>query len=523
MASPKLPQVQPDRSRSLWAQWRRSSVLGVATVMIVAVTALAVTYGTGVMLGSRIAPRRLAPATPPPPGGEEATPGSLGDRARAPDSTVPDRAIGPGTAPSTADDRPTRETPGSGSTQPDPPADAPRGTYPGMWPVASWGEVAQAVARGDIGSRDPAAVGLAFARTIGGLRRASARGVIIDEGRARVILAVGSARTGVDLVRVDARGLPSERAPWSVVRASGSITIASPAVDSSVSGPSITVEGSAPQGTVSVGVNDRRGWRALGVVAAPGRTYASSVRLRSARSGPAIAIALLGDPRSPSGLAATRITLAGPTTGTRPVSPETVAAAWFASLRAGDVHAAWDLLGPPARGRLGDWRGLASSLVGLEDGLGPTPGQSVSVTEVGTAGGTVYIAIARRDRGEATPLVSSVVLGDGPGGVSVASFASPSVTWRAPDATGDGLTALTSGSPVALVVDGGVVPARPTAGGTGLVADVGALRPGWHVATVLVLGADGPSAASQGFEVATTLDEPATPETSTTTTAPTTN
>jgi hypothetical protein len=504
---PRPPISLGDRARRPRRSSRRVSFVAVVVVVLALGGAVAGVYTTGVTLGTRIAPStegdsradggRSAGDTTSPDG-----PGSSSTEAGADDGSLPDRADG-GDTTSTASDPAgqggTGTTAGGASAGEAPPVEP----YPGLWPYVSWQEVTAHAARGDGRYRTPTDTALRFASDVVGLTGASVGSVDERGVVATVEIRSGRGSTQVSLTHATP-GRAGAATPWSVVGAVGDISLDVP---TAVAGGALRATTDARPGVV--GVHDRGRWRGIGVAPAAGAPF--DVRLDPGPGGPAIAVAVAGDPRAPTSFTVRRVNLdggAGRGVPAAPADPQAATRALVAAVDQGDVGATWELLDPAARRSVLDWRGLAGRLPALRDQLGLFASGSLTTTTVTTSVGTVSVV---------APAVASDGVAGGPlaalafrvdAGARLASTVAGAVSWTAPTAEDPRLLASGETRPLVVVVDGAVWSSTPD-GATGLRVPTEALGVGAHLAIAVSVQGEQVTASAFPFLVA---DPPATPE-----------
>lgn len=506
MAPPSRPPVPLGEPRRRWIRSRRVSALAVVATVLALGGAVAAVYTTGVTLGARIAPSGPSGGGPVRSGvaEEEGAGGgstSTSTTTRDEDGSLPDRAEGEGPAGTSPGSSTTDGTSGQGSGTA--PGTDPVEPYPGIWPYVTWQEVLDHTARGDTRYRTPTDTALRFASDVVGLTGASVGVVVPDGVRTTVEIRSGRGTTLVLLTNATP-GPPSSATPWSVVEATGAADLAVPA----------TVSGAALRATTSgspgiVGVHDRRRWRGIGVAPTPGAAF--DVRVDPGASGPAIAIAVAGDPREPTSFTVRRIQLAGGSgaaAAPAPADPVAATGALVDAVGRGDVGATWELLDPAARRSVLDWRGLAGRLPALRDQLGLFASGSLTTTSVTTPVGTVAVVAPAvgAGAGDAGPLAALAFRVDG--GARLASTEGGSASWKGPTAADPSVVATGPTRPLALVVDGAVWSSTPD-GVTGLRASAATLAPGAHLAIAVIVRGEQVTASAYRFDVSL---PPATPE-----------
>lgn len=511
--APRTSAPSGDRSRRRGGRTpQRISVVAVLVTVLALGGAVAGVYTTGVTLGARLAPsneddargtgRRSdgrpsddtdvsSSSTAAPDGGEGSLPDRVEDGSSTSTGPTPSSTEGGGAGPGT--------TPGG-----DPPVEP----YPGVWPYVSWDEVAAHAARGDGRYRTPTDTALRFASDVVGLSGAS-----VGEVDERGVVATVEIRSGRGSTLVTLTGATAGRAssavPWSVVEATGEVGLTVP---TAVSGAAVRTTTDGRPGVV--GVHDRGRWRGIGVAPTPGAPF--DVRIDPGAGGPAIAVAVAGDPRAPASFTARRVNLAvgaGAPVPAAPADPLAATEALVAALDQGDVGATWELLAPPARRSVLDWRGLAGRIPALRDQLGLFASGSFTTTDVITPIGTVSV-VAPAVAEATTPLAALAFRVDG--GARLASTEAGSVTWRGPTTDDPGVVASGPTRPLALVVDGAVWSATPD-GATGLRALSDTLAAGPHLAIAVSVQGEQVTASAFRFDVpdtptSTPDDPPATPE-----------
>ncbi|HEX7134623.1 MAG TPA: hypothetical protein VF228_18765, partial [Iamia sp.] len=359
----------------------------------------------------------------------------------------------------------------------DPDGPDPVEPYPGLWPYVSWQEVVDHAGRGDGRYRTPRDTALRFASEVVGLTGASVGQVLEDGVVATVEIRSGRGSTLVTLTHATP-GRAAASTPWSVVDATGGIGLDTP---TAVGGGALRASTDGRPGVV--GVHDRSRWRGIGVAPAPGAPF--DVRIDPGPAGPAIAVAVAGDPRAPASFTVRRVQLgagAGVGAPAAPADPLAATRALVEAVAQGDVGATWELLDPAARRSVLDWRGLAGRIPALRDQLELFASGSFTTTTVTTAVGAVSVvapAVATEGTDATGPLAALAFRVDG--GARLASTEAGAVSWTGP--TADDPSVLASGStrPITLVVDGAVWSSTPE-GPTGLRASSAALPTGAHLA-----------------------------------------
>src|SRR5690606_38370711 len=155
---------------------------------------------------------------------------------------------------------------------------------------------------------------------------------------ATVAVTTSGGTTLVHLVRVGPDG-ESAGTPWGVVSADGAVALSSPPT---AEGPSVPVTVSGG-GTPTVAVFDRRTWRGVAGAVEGGSAV---VRVTRGPGGPAVLLAVEGDPRRPTTFTARRIELAadaGAAPAPAPPDPLAAVAALLDAVAAGDVPEVWEL------------------------------------------------------------------------------------------------------------------------------------------------------------------------------------
>lgn len=510
MAPPPRTVVPLGGPRRLGVRSRRASAIAVVVTVLGLGGAVAAVYTTGVTLGARIAPSADSRADGPSPG--PTAPGgtdgpSSSTAPPAEDGSLPDRAEVEG-ASTTVGPSTTGAEPGfAGGSEPT--GTVPVGPYPGLWPYVSWPEVAAHADRGDERYLTPADTALRFASEVIGLPGASVGATSEDGVEATVEIRSGRGSTFVELTNA-APGPASATTPWSVVQADGGISLDVPSV---VSGASLRVGTSGRPGVV--GVHDRGRWRGIGVAPAAGAPF--DVRLDPGAGGPAIAVAVAGDPRAPASFTVRRVELDASSGAAAPLAPTDPLAATRALVVAvdqGDVGAVWELLDPAARRSVLDWRGLAGRIPALREQIQPFASGPLAETSVTTPVGAVSVVAPTAAAGDATGALAALAFRID-GGARLASTEAGSVGWSGP--TDDDPSVLASGSsrPIALLVDGAVWASAPE-GATGLRASSEGLAAGDHLAIAVIVDGGQVTASAFPFVVtdapASAEDPPAEPE-----------
>ena len=504
---PRPPISLGDRARRPRPSSRHVSFVAVVATVLGLGGAVAGVYTTGVTLGARIAPSSdgdTRAADGPRDGGAPSTdgPGSSSTGPEADDGSLPDRAEGDATT-STASDPAgpggTGTTAGGASAGEVSPVEP----YPGLWPYVSWQEVSAHAARDDGRYRTPTDTALRFASDVIGLTGASVGSVDERGVVATVEIRSGRGSTQVSLTHATP-GRPGDATPWSVVGAVGDVSLDVP---TAVSGGALRATTDARPGVV--GVHDRERWRGIGVPPTAGDPF--DVRLDPGPGGPAIAVAVAGDPRSPTSFTVRRVNLgggAGLAVPAAPPDPQAATRALVAAVDQGDVGATWELLDPAARRSVLDWRGLAGRLPALRDQLGLFASGSFTTTTVTTPVGTVsVVAPAVASDGAASgPLAALAFRVDS--GARLASTVAGPVSWTGPSADDPSIVASGETRPLAVVVDGAVWSSTPD-GATGLRVPTEALGVGAHLAIAVSVQGEQVTASAFPFLVA---DPPATPD-----------
>ncbi|HEU5150881.1 MAG TPA: hypothetical protein VFU19_10315 [Iamia sp.] len=516
---PRLP--LGDRARRTGAASRRVSLVAMVATLLALGGAVAGVYTTGVSLGARIAPSTeddaRSPGGPDPegaaPADDTAVAGSSSTAAEPEDDSLPDRVGGGDGTTSTGSNPVTGPggPGGPGSTLDD--GTAPVEPYPGLWPYVSWQEVTAHVARGDGRFRTPSDTALRFAAEVVGLTGASIGSVDERGVVATVEVRSGRGSTLVTLTRATP-GRATAATPWSVVEAVGDVTLDVP---TSVAGPALRVTTNARPGVV--GVHDRSRWRGIGVAPSPGAPF--DVRIDPGAGGPAIVVAVAGDPRAPVSFTVRRVDLdggAGAAVTPAPADPQEATRALVAAVGQGDVGATWELLDPAARRSVLDWRGLAGRLPALRDQLGRFAAGPLTTTAVTTPAGAVSVVATSGAAGSeaSQPLAALAFRVDG--GARLASTQAGAVTWTGPSAGSASVLAAGPTRPLAIVVDGTVWSSTPD-GATGLRVPTDTLAPGPHLAIAVTV--DGEQVTASAFPF-TVPDPPAVPDSPTTETPRTT-
>ncbi|HEV7719753.1 MAG TPA: hypothetical protein VGO60_00630 [Iamia sp.] len=480
--SPRTPVPLGDRPRRLWARSRRISVVAVVATVLGLGGAVAAVYTTGVTLGTHIAPSTEDDARPAATDADgqdtshgAGAPGSSATEGQD-DGSLPDRAENDGST-STGSDPSTTDGGTGNASGATPDGAQPVEPYPGLWPYVTWQEVVEHAARGDGRYRTPTDTALRFASEVVGLAGASVGTVSEDGVVATVEIRSGQGSTLVTLTHATT-GRISIATPWSVAGAVGDVSLDAAG---GVGGASLQVTTSGAPGVV--GVHDRTTWRGIGVAPTSGAPF--DLRIDPGAAGPAIAVALAGDPRAPASFTVRRVQLGGQAGAAAPAAPADPLAATAALVDAvsrGDVGATWELLDPAARRSVLDWRGLAGRMPSLRDQLGRFGSGSFTTTSVTTPAGTVAVVapeVSTEGVRDATPLAALAFRVDG--GARLASTEAASISWNGPE--GDDPSVLASGAtrPLALVVDGAVWSSTPD-GATGLRASTETLLSGAHLA-----------------------------------------
>ncbi|WCO68651.1 hypothetical protein PO878_07905 [Iamia majanohamensis] len=492
---------------------RRATALALAVTLLGVGGTVAAVYGTGVVLGSRLAPTpdgppaptSLDPATGPPSSGPG---GGAGSGAEDPSSSsLPDRVEGR-TAPADRAVPPGADTGGAGDEVTAPEAAeaaeaAERaGPYRAVWPYATWPEVLAHVARQDPAFSTAEDTALRFAREVVGALDPRTGTLRVGPDAATVEVRTPDGTTTVSLTRPDlGEGRP---VPWGVVGASGDVAVAPrrPA-----DGTTAEVRGAR----AVVGLHDRVGWRGVAVAAPAGAT---DLRVEPGRSGPAALVAMAGDPRDPSAFAVARVDLSPGAPPPRPPADARLAADQLAgTVAAGDLTGAWARLGDQARSAVSDWRGLAARWEALGGRLAPFAGRGLDLTRVATDAGPVDVVATRVATGAGGHALAFV---DDGGGRVLAALEDASAVWTTEPGRPPALVVAARARPAAVIVDG---IARPVeAEGSGAVrvplADV---APGPHVAVAVLL--DGRVAVA-ATTVTTPAPDPVEPPPTTTTAPP---
>ena len=505
---PRPSALPGDRAERPRRSSRHVSFVAVVATVLALGGAVAGVYTTGVTLGARIAPSTdgETPAADGPRVGDTTSPDGTGSSStEADDGSLPDRAEEGGTTSSASD--PSTSGGGAGSSAAagsTPGGAAPVEPYPGLWPYVSWQEVTAHAARGDGRYRTPTDTALRFASDVVGLTGASVGSVDERGVVATVEIRSGRGSTLVTLTHATP-GRASAATPWSVVGALGSIALDVP---TAVSGGALRATTDARPGVV--GVHDRSRWRGIGVAPAPGDPF--DVRLDPGPGGPAIAVAVAGDPRAPTSFTVRRVNLgsgAGLVVPAAPADPQAATRALVAAVGQGDVGATWELLDPAARRAVLDWRGLAGRLPALRDQLGLFASGSLTTTTVTTPVGTVSVvapAVADASIEAGGPLAALAFRVDG--GARLASTVAGPVSWTGPTAEDPSILASGETRPLVVVVDGAVWSSTPE-GATGLRVPTEALGAGAHLA--IAVGVQGEQVTASAF-LFLVADPPAAPD-----------
>lgn len=506
----RTPAAVTTGARRRWARSRRASAVAVIVTVLGFGGAVAGVY-TGVTLGTRIAPSVADGPREGGPRGDDVTGGGAGGPSSSTtaddDGSLPDRVEGGSTR--TVD--PTTTAGGDGSAGGSDVVGAdPVEPYPGLWPYVSWTEVLDHAARGDDRYRTPDDTAMRFASDVVGLTGAWVGDVSEDGVLATVEIRSGRGSTFVNLTHATP-GPSSAATPWSVVDASGGITLDTP---TSLSGAAVWAKTSGRPGVV--GVHDRGRWRGIGVAPAPGAPF--QVRVDPGPGGPAIAVAVTGDPREPASFTVRRIQLppsSGAAAPVAPADPLEATRALVAAVDQGDVGATWELLDPAARRSVLDWRGLAGRIPALRDQLSRFASGTFTTTSVTTPAGAVSVVapeVATEGFESSEALAALAFRVDG--GARLASTDAGSVDWTGPSDDDPSVLAGGSSRPMALVVDGAVWSSAPE-GATGLRASTEGLASGAHLAIAVTVQGEQITASAYLFVVADapmTDDPPAAPQ-----------